>query len=48
MSIVSLANEDMWENYGFSGQYAAITVVVAPELRNFAAKSSKSSHGGLH
>ena len=48
-SIVSMAgSEDRWENLGFLGHYVAITVDAAPEQRSFAAKSSRSSYGGLH
>ena len=48
MSTVLLDNSAKCKNHGFLGQYGAMTVTSAPELRSFAAKSSSSSQGGLH
>ncbi len=37
-----------WAYHDFLGQYGVMMVAAAPDCLSFAAKSSNSSHGGLH
>ncbi len=48
MSTVSLDISERCKNQGFWGQYGAMTVAAAPDVRSFAARLSNNSQGGLH